>query len=443
MAISKVKGTYDITGLEAQKWVKLENLFRSVCRLYNYQEVRTPIMEYQELFHRSVGDTSDMVSKETYDFMDRGDRMVTLRPEGTAGMARSYIENKTYANGLVTKQFYIGPMFRYERPQKGRYRQFSQFGCEAYGSGDPALDAEVICLAKTIIEALGLKGVKVRINTLGDNESRDNYRKALVDYFTPVKEELCYDCQTRLLKNPLRILDCKVDKDSVHFKNAPIMRDYLNDSSKDHFNKVLKYLQKMGIEYEIDDHLVRGLDYYTHTIFEIEADIPEFGAQNVLGGGGRYDNLIESLGGPETKAVGFAFGMERLLLAIEAENRRISVEDFVHLFIIALGDEAKEVATGLLSKLRQGGLICDMDYQGRNLKSQFKVADRYNSKYIAILGEEEIKNNVINIKNKETGIQETISLDEIYQYIVNDLNKGHNCHCGSNCGSNCGGCKEE
>ncbi len=443
MAISKVKGTYDITGLEAQKWVKLENLFRSVCRLYNYQEVRTPIMEYQELFHRSVGDTSDMVSKETYDFMDRGDRMVTLRPEGTAGMARSYIENKTYANGLVTKQFYIGPMFRYERPQKGRYRQFSQFGCEAYGSSDPALDAEVICLAKTIIEALGLNGVKVRINTLGDNESRDNYRKALVDYFTPVKEELCYDCQTRLLKNPLRILDCKVDKDSIHFKNAPIMRDYLNEASKDHFNKVLKYLAEMGIEYEIDDHLVRGLDYYTHTIFEIEADIPEFGAQNVLGGGGRYDNLIESLGGPETKAVGFAFGMERLLLAIEAENRRISVEDFVHLFIIALGEEAKEVATGLLSKLRQGGLICDMDYQGRNLKSQFKVADRYNSKYIAILGEEEIKNNVINIKNKETGIQETIPLDEIYQYIVNDLNKGHNCHCGSGCGSNCGGCKEE
>ena len=221
------------------------------------------------------------------------------------------------------------------------------------------------------------------------------------------------------------------------------MRDYLNEASKDHFNKVLKYLEEMGIEYEIDDHLVRGLDYYTHTIFEIEADIPEFGAQNVLGGGGRYDNLIESLGGPETKAVGFAFGMERLLLAIEAENRRISVEDFVHLFIIALGEEAKEVATGLLSKLRQGGLICDMDYQGRNLKSQFKVADRYNSKYIAILGEEEIKNNVINIKNKETGIQETIPLDEIYQYIVNDLNKGHNCHCGSGCGSNCGGCKEE
>ena len=437
MAITKVKGTYDCIGLEAQKWVKLENLFRNVCRLYNYQEVRTPIMEYQDLFHRGVGETSDIVSKETYDFMDRGNRMVTLRPEGTAGMARSYIENKIYAQGLVSKQFYIGPMFRYERPQKGRYRQFNQFGVEVYGSSDPAIDAEVIGLAKTIIEALGLKGVKVRINSLGDNESRDNYRKALVEYFTPFKDELCNDCKSRLEKNPLRILDCKVDKDHDCFKNAPIMRDYLNDESKNHFQKVLEYLESMEIEYVIDDRLVRGLDYYTHTIFEIEADIKDFGAQNVLGGGGRYDNLIESLGGPKTPSVGFAFGIERLLNAIEAENRKIKVDDFLHLFIIALGNDAKKLTTKLLMELRQYGLICDMDYQERGLKGQFKVADRLNSKYIAILGDDELKDNCINVKNTETGIQETIRISALYNYIVSDLNKN-----ARGCGS-CGGCGSE
>lgn len=440
MAIAKVKGTYDITGLEAQKWVKLETLFRNVCRLYNYQEVRTPIMEYQELFHRSVGDTSDMVSKETYDFMDRGDRMVTLRPEGTAGMARSYIENKVYANGLVTKQFYIGPMFRYERPQKGRYRQFNQFGCEAYGSSDPALDAEIIALAKTVIEALGLDGVRVRLNSLGDSESREGYKRALVEYFTPLSDCLCSDCRNRLAKNPLRILDCKVCKDTDAFKGAPIMRNFLNEASNNHFNKCLDYLKAMDIDYEIDDHLVRGLDYYTHTIFEIEADIPGFGAQNVLGGGGRYDNLIESLDGPKTPAVGFAFGMERLLLAVEALNRKISVSDFIHLFIIALGDEARCYATKLLAELRVRGLICDMDYQGRNLKSQFKVADRLNSKYVAILGDEELNNGVINIKNQETGIQDTIILNSLYDYILSDINKDHQC---GHCQSCSGGCKEE
>ncbi len=434
MAISKVKGTYDVIGFEGQKWAKLENMFRGVCRLYNYEEVRTPIIEYQDLFHRGIGDASDIVSKETYDFLDRGNRMVTLRPEGTAGMARSYIENKLNSSGLVTKQFYIGPMFRYERPQKGRYRQFTQFGCEAYGSSDPAIDAEVISLAKEIIESLGITGVKVRINSLGDEESRNNYREALVKYFEPIQDCLCTDCKQRLTKNPLRILDCKVDKNSEHFANAPKMRDYLNEASKKHFESVLEYLTQCGCEYIIDDKLVRGLDYYTHTIFELEADIPEFGAQNVLGAGGRYDNLISSLDGPHTPAVGFAFGMERLLLAIEALNRRIKIDDSIHLFMIALGEPAKKTGLGIINQLRRAGIICDMDYQGRQLKSQFKVADRYNSRFIAILGEDELNNGCINVKDKEDNSQETIALNGLYNYIVTKLTKAHSCGgCGGGC----------
>lgn len=435
MAIIKAKGTYDILPGESQKWQMMENKIRQVCHIFNYEEIRTPMFEASELFHRTVGETSDMVKKETYDFKDRGDRDITLRPEGTAGVVRAFIENKLYTNPL-SKMFYIESMFRYERPQKGRYRQFNQFGVEAFGSASPMMDAEVISLAVTIIKAFSLKGIKVRLNTLGDDETRENYKKALVNYFTQYKDQICYDCQTRLEKNPLRILDCKVDKDTEIFKNAPKIMDYLSDEAKNRFQEVLSYLEAMNISYEVDPMIVRGLDYYTNTIFEIEAQIEGFGAQNVMCGGGRYDKLVSELGGPETPAVGFAFGLERLLAAIESEHD-LSMEKKIHLFIIALGDKANKVGMSLLNKCRFGGLITEMDYNNGKLKNQFKAAERCNAEYIAILGDDEVENNTINVK-KPNEEQVTIALDGLYDYICEDINNKH--HCGG-CHGSCDECE--
>ena len=421
MAIAKPKGTYDILPSDAWKWNRFEKLVRNVCRLYNFKEIRTPIFESSDLFHRTVGETSDMVTKETYDFLDRGGRSITLRPEGTAGVARSYIENKMYAEGNVQKLFYMGPIFRYERPQKGRTRQFSQFGVEALGSSSPLMDVEVIAFSVTTLKALGLKGIKVRINSIGDEESRDRYREALVEYFSQYEEELCGDCKNRLVKNPLRILDCKVDNNKEFFKNAPKISDYLNDDSKNHFNQVLEALKEMGIQYEISPNLVRGLDYYCHTVFELEADIEGFGAQNVVGGGGRYDKLIGDLGGPQTPCVGMAFGVDRLLIAMESEGLLNNNNEFIHLYLIGLGDKARVVGERLLYTMRLGGLICDADYLNKGLKGQFKQADRMNAKFTAILGDTELENFVINVKNNETDEQETIPMNDLYKHIISYL----------------------
>lgn len=421
MAIAKPKGTYDILPSDAWKWNRFEKLVRNVCRLYNFKEIRTPIFESSDLFHRTVGETSDMVTKETYDFLDRGGRSITLRPEGTAGVARSYIENKMYAEGNVQKLFYMGPIFRYERPQKGRTRQFSQFGVEALGSSSPLMDVEVIAFSVTTLKALGLKGIKVRINSIGDEESRDRYREALVEYFSQYEEDLCGDCKNRLVKNPLRILDCKVDNNKEFFKNAPKISDYLNDVSKNHFNQVLEALKEMGIQYEINPNLVRGLDYYCHTVFELEADIEGFGAQNVVGGGGRYDKLIGDLGGPQTPCVGMAFGVDRLLIAMESEGLLNNNNEFIHLYLIGLGDKARVVGERLLYTMRLGGLICDADYLNKGLKGQFKQADRMNAKFTAILGDTELGNFVINVKNNETDEQETIPMNDLYKHIISYL----------------------
>ena len=421
MAIAKPKGTYDILPSDAWKWNRFEKLVRNVCRLYNFKEIRTPIFESSDLFHRTVGETSDMVTKETYDFLDRGGRSITLRPEGTAGVARSYIENKMYAEGNVQKLFYMGPIFRYERPQKGRTRQFSQFGVEALGSSSPLMDVEVIAFSVTTLKALGLKGIKVRINSIGDEESRDRYREALVEYFSQYEEDLCCDCKNRLVKNPLRILDCKVDNNKEFFKNAPKISDYLNDVSKNHFNQVLEALKEMGIQYEISPNLVRGFDYYCLTVFELEADIEGFGAQNVVGGGGRYDKLIGDLGGPQTPCVGMAFGVDRLLIAMESEGLLNNNNEFIHLYLIGLGDKARVVGERLLYTMRLGGLICDADYLNKGLKGQFKQADRMNAKFTAILGDTELENFVINVKNNETDEQETIPMNDLYKHIISYL----------------------
>ncbi|MFI3329640.1 MAG: histidine--tRNA ligase [bacterium] len=432
--ITKQKGTYDILPEEARNWVKLEAILRNICKIYNYEEIRTPVFEASELFHRTVGESSDIVSKETYTFKDRSDRSITLRPEGTAGVVRAYIENKLYKDGNLQKLFYINNSFRYERPQKGRQRQFHQFGIEALNSDSPFLDAEIILLGVTVIRSLGLKGVKVRINSIGDLESRAKYKEELVKYFNNFKSDLCGDCLSRLEKNPLRILDCKVDNKKEYFNNVPKITDYLNEESKSHFNKVLAALDNAKVEYEINPFLVRGLDYYSHTVFEIEAAIEGFGSQNVLAGGGRYDGLVESLDGPKTSSVGMAFGMERLLLALESEGKKLVKEKSNHLYVIALGDEAILAATNIVNNSRMKGLITEMDYQSKSMKAQFKQSDKYNSKYIAILGETELKENKINVKNVETQEQVTINIDELVEYIINDINGK------SNCGS-CGGCK--
>lgn len=405
--ISKAKGTYDVLPTESHKWHTLEEKARQICVQFGYKEIRTPIFEYKEVFHRQ-NEQSDMVTKETYNFMDKGDRELTLRPEGTAGVIRSFVENKLYVETPLNKLYYIGPNFRYERPQKGRFRQFSQFGVEAIGSNDPALDAEVIGLAYSFIQKLGLKGVRVRINTLGDNDSRATFKAALQSHFTPHVETLCEDCKARIDKNPLRILDCKIDQNHPAVIKAPTTQDYLNDSSKTYFQSVLTYLDVAGIDYEIAPKLVRGLDYYTHTVFEIEADIEGFGAQNVLGGGGRYQSLVKELGGPDLPGIGFAFGMERLIIAMESENIHFKDDETNDVFFIAIDTQARIQALKLLFEARNQGLVADMDFVSTSFKAQLKAGLKSNAKYLGIIGESEIANKTVSLKNTNTQQQEEI-----------------------------------
>ena len=419
--ITKPKGTYDILPNESEKWVKLEETIRKICKLYNYKEIRTPIFESSNVFHRDINDTSDMVTKETYDFKDRSDRGITLRPEGTAGCVRAYVENKLYVDNPQTKLFYMGPMFRYERPQKGRNRQFNQFGVEAIGSDSYLVDCEVISLGASLIRSLGLKDITVKINSLGDEESRNNYREVLIKHFSNHIDELCPDCKERLNKNPLRILDCKVDRDKEFFKTAPKISSYLNEYSKKRFENVLKTLDSMELKYEVSDNLVRGLDYYSHTVFELEVNVPEFGSQNVIGAGGKYDKLVSDLGGPSTPAVGMAFGLERLLLANELMGKTLYKDTGIHAYFIALGERAQEECVKLMNVCRIGGLSCDMDYFGSGLKSQFKKADKNLARFTLILGDNELNDFKINIKDNLSDTQETIGLFDVYPYIVGKL----------------------
>ena len=431
--ITKPKGCHDIYGIEAKKWNYISNLLASVCENYNYEFIRTPIFESSELYHRGVGESSDIVTKETYDFVDRGDRNMTLRPEGTAGVVRSYIENKMYGDATQPiKLYYNGTMYRYERPQSGRDREFTQFGVEVLGSDDPMCDAEVISLAVNIYKLVGLKQIKVNINSLGDKESRDNYRKALVEYFTPHIDKMCEDCRNRLDKNPLRILDCKVDHDSDIMKNAPKITDYLNAESKSRFESVQKYLDLLDVEYVVNPNIVRGLDYYDHTVFEIEAEVKDFGSQNVLGAGGRYNGLIKELGGPEVPGIGFAMGLGRLMLAIEKEEIELPIDNSVDCFIMYVSDTEKEYAATLVQELRMNGYKVDTEYTGRGLKAQFKQADRLNSKFLIILNDEDLKNNQIQVKNNTTKEEEKVELDYLMYYLDEHIEEcccGDECHC--------------
>ena len=421
--LRKMKGTYDILPDDIAKWQKLEKTIRNVSKIYNYKEIRTPIFEHSELFHRSVGETTDIVSKETYDFTDRGNRSNTLRPEGTAGVVRSFIENKLYAGNVpVQKMFYVGPMFRYERPQKGRYRQFAQFGAEAFGSSSPQLDAEVIAYAVSILKALKIKDVTVHLNSIGAGESKTNYKKVLKSYLEPELGNLCSDCNNRFEKNPLRILDCKIDADNPVLINAPKPVDYLTLEDKTHFEKTCEYLDAMEISYVVDEALVRGLDYYTHTVFEVKANLDTLGAQNTICGGGRYDNLVETMCGPKTPGVGFAFGLERLMFALESINFK-GDPDYLHLFMMILGDEQKPEGLKMVNRCRLGGLFTDLDFLDKNMKQKWKQATNLKARFVAIFGEEERLNGTVNVKDQETGNEVTINNKQLYNYIVSELMK--------------------
>lgn len=452
-----MKGTYDLLPEDTRKWQQLEKVIRSVSKIYNYEEIRTPIFENTDLFHRGVGEETDIVSKETYDFTDRGKRSNTLRPEGTAGVVRSYIENKLYADKIpVKKLYYMGSMFRYERPQKGRYRQFQQFGVEAFGSDSPLLDAEIITYAVSVLKALKIQDVTVHINSIGDAPSKAQYKKALVEYLSDKMDGLCHDCNTRYETNPLRILDCKIDANSDTIKEAPKPLDYLTEEAMTHFTETVKYLDAMGIKYVIDHNLVRGLDYYTHTVFEIKANLDSLGAQNTLCGGGRYNTLVEQLEGPKVPGIGFAFGMERLMFALDSIDFKGDPQ-YLHLYMMVLGDNQKAEAMRLLNRCRLGGLISDIDFLDKSMKAQFKVSAHLNARFVAIYGEQEQADGVINLKDQDTGNQMTIPKNELYNTIVQELMKPapscsscssdscdscgedeeDDCGCGGNC--SCGG----
>ena len=421
--ISKPKGCYDIYGENAKKWQYINKVIDSLMEKYNYSYIRTPIFESSELFHRGIGETADVVTKETYDFKDRADRNMTLRPEGTAGIVRSYIENKMYGDAnQPVKLYYNGTMYRYERPQSGRDREFTQFGVEVLGTDDPMVDAEVISIPVVLLSMLGLKGVKVKINSLGDRESRDNYRKALLEYFRPHIKELCEDCNDRLEKNPLRILDCKVDKDNPLLKEAPKTLDYLNEESKKRFEEVKSFLDELGVDYEVDYRIVRGLDYYNHTVFEIEADVEGFGSNNVLAGGGRYNGLVDTLGGPNTSCIGFACGIGRIIQALDLEKVKLPIVDDVEVFVMYVSETEKKYATSLVQYLRGNGFRVETEYTNRGLKSQFKQADRLKSKYLIILNDEDLKNDEIKIKDNKTKEEELIGRDYLIYYLDEHLN---------------------
>lgn len=412
MSIQIPRGTQDILPGQVEKWQLIETKARELCERYQYYEIRTPIFEHTELFTRSVGDTTDIVQKEMYTFTDRGERSLTLRPEGTASTVRSFVGNKMFGDAnQPVKLYYMGPMFRYERPQAGRFRQFVQFGVEVLGSNDPAVDAEVIALAMSLYKELGLKKLKLIINSLGDKDSRSAHREALIEHFKPRIDEFCSDCRSRLDKNPMRILDCKQDRDHELMKTAPSIIDYLNEESHVYFEKVKKYLTDLEIEFEVDANLVRGLDYYNHTAFEIMSDAEGFGAITTLCGGGRYNGLTEEIGGPPTPGIGFALSIERFIAALSAENVDLPLKTEIDCYLVSLGDEAKDYTVRLVQKLREAGFSAERDYMDRKMKAQFKAADRLNAKYVAILGDNELNENKINVKSMATGEQTEYQLD--------------------------------
>ncbi len=406
--ITKPKGCYDVTGEVAKKYQRICEVVSAYAKIYNYKYIRTPLFESTELFKRGVGDTTDIVQKETYDFTDRGGRDFTLRPEGTAGVVRNFIEDKLYGNqSSVVKEFYIGTMYRYERPGLGRNREFTQFGVECLGSDDEMMDAEVISFSYNILKELGLD-VTVKINNLGSVEDRENYKKALVEYLTPHINDLCEDCQNRIKTNPLRILDCKVDDQSEILKNAPSILDYHSKESNDRFNKILTYLDYLDIDYEVDNTLVRGLDYYDYMVYELKLN-----DSLALGGGGRYNHLVKNLGGPEVPAVGFACGIERIINEMNDESFKN-----IDVYVMCVNDEEKIKANIITQDLRLNNIICETNVMGKSLKAQFKEADNMNAKNLIILNSEDLSKGLITVKDNVTKEEVKVPEDEIIDYIL-------------------------
>lgn len=403
--ITKPKGTYDLLTTDAKLYTYICHMIEDFMNNYNYEYIRTPIFEATELFHRSVGENTDIVTKETYDFLDRGNRSNTLRPEGTAGIVRSLIENKLYGNkNECIKLFYTGTMYRYERPQSGRNREFTQFGIEAFNSNDPLIDAEVISIGYYLLESLGIE-VNVAINSLGDAETRKRYTKALVEYIKPQIENLCPDCQNRLKTNPLRILDCKADADNIIIKNAPKISDYLSEASINRFRKIKAYLGLLDVDYEVNEKIVRGLDYYDENVWEY---VDENGV--VLGGGGRYNHLVENLGGPNIPAVGFAIGLERVMNNIKQDIDVELLKNNVDVYIMSISEEEKMYALRFAQNLRLNNIMTEINSAALSLKSQFKVADSLKAKFIIMLNENDLQKGIIKVK--DTANKEIVTLDE-------------------------------
>lgn len=423
MKLQKPKGTQDILPGQSEKWQYVENVARETFKKYRYAEIRTPLFEHYEVISRSVGDTTDIVTKEMYDFYDKGDRHITLRPEGTAPVVRSYVENKLFAPEVQkpVKMYYIGSMFRYERPQAGRLREFHQIGVECFGSANPATDAETIAMAYDLFKTLGISNVKLHLNSLGNAESRQSYRQALINYLTPLRETLSADSQRRLDENPLRVLDSKEKEDSQAVENAPSILDYLDEESQNHFNQVRQMLEILEIPYVIDTNMVRGLDYYNHTIFEFITEVEE--SELTICAGGRYDSLVEYFGGPYTPGFGFGLGMERLLLILEKQELELSVDDTIDLYISVLGDEANVGALELVQGLRMQGIRAERDYLGRKLKAQFKAADTFGAKYIITLGESEIASRRVVLKNNLTREELEVTFEDLLTDVSRVLEK--------------------
>ncbi|MDD2568861.1 MAG: histidine--tRNA ligase [Clostridia bacterium] len=419
MLTNRPRGTNDFLPEQTREWHYVEEILRELCKEFGYEEIRTPIFEDTELFHRGVGDTTDIVQKEMYTFEDMGGRSVTLRPEGTAAAVRAYVENKLYAGTQPTKLYYMGPMFRYERPQAGRYRQFHQFGVECFGAKSPAADAEVIGIAWEFYRRIGLKNLEVHLNSVGCPNCRPLHKKQLQKFLASKLEKLCPTCQGRYEKNPLRILDCKSPICGELTEGAPTTLDCLCDDCKEHFELTKKYLEAAGIPYMIDNRLVRGLDYYTNTAFEII--LQGIGAQSAICGGGRYDGLIEQIGGASTPGVGFALGMERIFTSLASQDIKLPAENSMDVYLAALGKQADIEAFKIMMELRRLGIKAEKDTLSRSLKAQMKYGDKFNVKYTLILGENELAAGEIICRDMADSTQKAVPIQDITAYLADLL----------------------
>jgi histidyl-tRNA synthetase len=403
------RGTRDVLPQEVYKWHYVEDMFRGVCHHFGYSEIRTPVFEHTELFQRGVGETTDIVQKEMYTFKDRGGRSITLKPEGTAPVVRAFIEHKMYAETQPTKLYYVTPCFRYERPQSGRYRAFHQFGVEAFGSKNASVDAEVIAIAMVFFEKLGIKGLELRINSVGCPECRKVYNKKLKEFLKDRLGLLCETCNNRYLTNPLRIIDCKEEKCNQALTDVPFMLDNLCDECKAHFDSLQGYLRAIGMDYVVDPRIVRGLDYYSKTAFEIVSE--GIGAQGTVCGGGRYDGLIEECGGPSVPGIGFGLGIERLLLTLESQNKAIAAPPGPDIFIAGIDPDAAIEAFRLVYLLRKAGIGAECDHMDRSLRAQMKYSDKIEALFTMVIGDDEIRSGNARIKDMQTGNETPVRLD--------------------------------